>query len=115
MVNSTKIKIILENWKQAIILGKKEAIEKINKMPDGKSGRIKRIVGSDIVFDLKYYRNLLAFRDQLCLELPHIADIIRSDPNLLDGYTWTRGDYVDLYFSHYEMVVDKIAQAISKT
>lgn len=111
-MDETKIQIILKNWETAIELGRAEVLDKIKKLPNGLRGRIRRINGNPIVFGLKYHKNMTSIKNQLCAELPRLADIIRSDPDLLDGFAWTRGDYVELYFSHYEMVIEKIRQVL---
>ena len=112
MINEVKIRVVLKDWKTAIELGRIEVLDKIKKLPNGLRGRIKRINGNPIIFGLKYHKDMIILRNQLCTELPHLADIIRSDPDLLDGFAWSRGDYVELYFSHYEMVIDKIRRAL---
>jgi len=110
-MDKSKVQTILDNWETAIELGQAEALGKIKKLPDGLQGRIKRTNGNPIVFALKYHKNMIILRNQLCDELPSLADIIRSDPDLLDGFAWAKGDYVELYFSHYKMIVAKIRRA----
>jgi len=114
-MNKNKVETILSDWIIAIESGRSGSLHKIKRLPDGSHGRIKRTSGNPIVFDAKYHKNMGILRSQLCAELPHLADVIRSDPDLFNGFAWTRGDYVELYFSHYEMVIAKIRRALPST
>ena len=107
-MNKQIIADCLDEWTQNIASGRQRAKQKVDKQPGGRYGRIKRTTGQPIVFDIEFYQTQQKIQNQLCRELPHLASIIKSQPSIMDGYKWTRNDFIDLYFNYFEMIVEKI-------
>jgi len=96
-------------------IGEHQSKEKANKNHGGLMGRIKRATGQPVVFDSDSYQNQKEIQKSLCNELPELSDIIRSVPEIMDGYHWTRNDFIELYFEHFRIVVEKIQRITSAT
>jgi hypothetical protein len=105
-MNKVKIQELLEQWTELNNTGERIAKEKIGKNSPGQ--RIKRTTGAPVVFDFKTHKTQQTIQNLLCQELPQFADLIRSTPEIMDGYPWIRSDFVELYFSHYRVVVEKL-------
>lgn len=108
-MNKTNIQSLLREWTICIEKGKTASIKKAeNQKPDGLNGRIRRTVGKSVVFDFDSYSCQQKIQHSLCKELSELSDLIRSEPEIMDGYSWTRKDFIDLYFGHFEIVIGKI-------
>lgn len=107
-MNKVKIKILLEQWTDLINIGEQISKEKASKNADGLSGRIRRTTGKPVVFDSETHEDQRAIQNLLCKELPQWADLIHSQPAIMDGYAWTRNDFIDLYFEYFRFVVSKL-------
>lgn len=103
---------LLAKWRKILHTGKERAILKISKLPDKLNGRIKRTDGEPIIFDLESYQQQKSVQRELQKLLPDLSDIITMQPSALEGYEWTREDYVDLYFSHYNLIIDILIRRI---
>ena len=112
-MNIVKVKELLEQWSENIETGERCSREKVRKSSEGLSGRIKRTSGQPVIFDSDTYADQQKIQGALCKELPQWADLIRSTPELMDGYTWTRGDFIYLYYSHFRLVVEKLQKIIN--
>jgi len=81
-------------------------------MKDGPHTRIHRSRGRPVVFDYLSYKKQKKIQDELVEELPHLKGVIYSEP-AISGYTWKVSDYIDLYYDHYAIVIQKIDKAIT--
>lgn len=113
-MNSVVVKELLEQWKELIEKSRKTSITKAEKTSGGLLGRIKRTTGKPVIFDFDSYAQQQDTQNILCRELPQWSDLIRSQPEIMDGYSWTRGDFIDLYYSHYKLVIEKLGRAIKQ-
>lgn len=113
----TKASQLLETWRQVLLFGEKISYAKALKNSDGLGvdGRIRRTKGSPITFDMKTYSCQKQIQQELCQELPMYKKLINSTPEIMDGYRWTRKDFIELYFSHYLLVVEKLTKLIGTT
>ncbi len=114
-MNKNKIHILLNRWTMTVDAGIEISKEKARKSLGGLYGRIKRTRGRPVVFDCETYNEQKDFQNQLCGELPQWADVIRSEPEIMDGYAWTRADFIDLYYSHYIVVIERLRRIINAT
>lgn len=114
-MNKPQIQILLYQWKEVINKGKIVSKEKAEKSAGGLLGRIKRTIGQPVVFDILTYDRQRNIQSLLCKELPQWADLIRSQPEIMDGYSWTRNDFIDLYFEHFNLIIGKLQRIIGKT
>lgn len=114
-MNKTKIQELLQQWTELINLGKQRSIEKANKSLGGLKGRIKRTTGKPVIFDSSTYKDQQQIQHLLCIELPQLANLIRSQPVIMDGYSWIKNDFIDLYFEHFCLVVEKLQRIIGQT
>jgi hypothetical protein len=115
IMDESAVYSLLRQWSTNIGIGECASKEKARKSKDGLEGRIKRCVGNPVVFDLDSHCDQKAIQKKLCEELPELADVILSTPEIMDGYSWTRSDFIDLYFEHYRLVVEKIGQILAKS
>lgn len=111
-MNEIVIRELLAEWTDLIITSKKACIKKASKTTNGLHRRIKRTSGKPVVFDFKTYEQQQKIQNALCLELPGWADLIRSEPEIMNGYSWTIADFIDLYHSHFTIVVEKLSRII---
>lgn len=113
-MNEIKVRELLKRWSVILEKGEYKSKEKANNNKDGLMGRIKRSNGKPVVFDFKTYGSQKEIQNILCQELPQWADIIRSIPEIMDGYHWTRKDFIELYFEHFRLVVEKLERIIDR-
>ncbi len=111
-MNVVVVKELLAEWIELIDESKKACIKKARKAADGLKKRIKRTSGKPVVFDFKTYEQQQRIQNALCAELPKWADLIRSEPEIMNGYSWTSSDFIDLYHSHFIVVVEKLNRII---
>lgn len=108
------IQNLLARWSTLIEMGEQDSKTKANKAPGGLEGRIKRTTGFPVIFDADTHKEQREIQNLLCKELPELSDIIRSQPEIMDGFKWIRNDFIELYFSHFRLVVSKIEKITSK-
>lgn len=113
-MNKLQIQILLYQWMGVTSKGKIASQKKAEKSIGGLCGRIKRTVGQPVIFDIETYDRQKSIQDMLCKELPQWADLIRSQPAIMDGYSWTRNDFIDLYFEHFDLIIEKLQRIIEK-
>ena len=111
-MNEVVVKELLAEWAELIEKSKKACRKKAGKTPDGLKRRIKRTSGKPVVFDFKTYEQQQKIQNALCAELPKWADLIRSEPEIMNGYSWTSADFIDLYHSHFAVVVEKLNRVV---
>jgi len=112
-MNIIKIQGLLDEWKEALMVGRERAEENISAFELGPNTRVKKT--DDVtVFDFKTADDQYLIQQQLCSELPLLSHLITSKP-AIEGYQWRAGDYIDLYFDHYQLVVEKSEEAITAT
>lgn len=114
-MNTTRVQQLLDRWDTLLEMGEQAAKTKAGKNAGGLEGRIRRTTGTPVIFDLDTYEDQKGIQDSLCQELPQYADLIRSTPEIMDGHAWTRSDFIELYFGHFRLVVDKLRRLISQT
>jgi hypothetical protein len=112
-VDVAKVLGLLDQWDQLIEAGELASKLKAGKVKDGLNGRIHRTTGMPVVFDFETYNDQKNLQNELCQELPQFANLIRSIPEIMDGYAWARRDFIELYFSHYQLVIQKIRKLIN--
>ncbi len=111
-MNIEEIRKLLSHWDNIVDIGEQKSITKAETECDGLLGRIKRTKGTSVIFDFETYDKLKTTQNLLCKELPEWGDLIRSEPEIMDGHPWTRGDFIELYFSHYRLVSEKLKRII---
>lgn len=113
-MNKTAIRTLLERWITSIDAGEKISKNNAKKLPDGLLGKIKRATGQPVIFDLKTHEQQRELQKEIRQECPQFADLILSQPEIMDGFHWTRRDFIELYFSHYRLVVEKLYRIIDR-
>lgn len=114
-MNETKVRALLERWSLVLLIGERASKIKAAKGCDGLETRIKRTTGEPVIFDFDTYEDQGDVQNSLCKELPQWGDVIRSKPEIMDGYAWTRGDFIELYYEHFRLVIDKLQRIVDKT
>lgn len=110
-----KVRKLLQRWDTLLEVGEYTSKIKASKSAGGLCGRIRRTKGQPVIFDFETFSDQKEIQDSLCKELPQLGDLIRSKPEIMDGYHWTRGDFIDLYYGHFRLVVDKIQGIINES
>lgn len=113
-MNTTAIRTLLEQWTTSIDVGEKTSKNNAEKLPDGLLGKIKRATGQPVIFDLETYERQKKLQKAIRQECPQFADLVLSQPEIMDGFHWTRRDFIELYFSHYRLVVEKLHRIIDR-
>ena|GEM_PF-5616803 len=114
-MNTMKVQQLLDRWDTLLEMGEQASKAKASKNADGLEGRIRRTTGTPVIFDFDTYEYQKDIQNSLCQELPQYADLIRSTPEIMDGHAWTRGDFIELYFGHFRLVVEKLRRFIGQT
>jgi len=112
--NKIKVQVLLEEWNELIDASEHISKTKANANVGGLEGRILRTIGKPVIFDYDTYERQQRIQNLLCQELSELTDLIRSQPEIMDGYPWTRKDFIELYFEHFRLVVEKLQQIIGK-
>jgi len=107
-MNKDNVALLLREWKCLVATGEEVSKKNAGKSKGGLFGRIKRTRGHPVVFDFNTHSTQLQIQEELCNELPAWADVIRSQPEIMDGHPWTRGDFIELYYSHFRLVIEKL-------
>lgn len=107
-MNKSKVQTLLRQWSGLIDVNEQLSKEKASQNTDGLRGRIKRTIGTPIVFDLKTHKDQQKIQSTLCQELPQWNDLINSQPEIMDGHPWIREDFIELYAGHFRVVVEKL-------
>lgn len=113
-MNKTAVRTLLEQWTTSINVGEKTSKNNAKKLQYGLLGKIKRATGQPVIFDLEAYEQQKKLQKEICQECPQFADLILSQPEIMDGFKWTRRDFIELYFSHYRLVIEKLHRIIDK-
>lgn len=111
-MNKTKIQELLTDWTVLLKDGEKTSRDKAEKNTGGLSGRIKRTTGKPIIFDSDSHAEQERIQTKLCKELPEWTKQIKSEPAIMDGHNWIRSNFIYLYYSHYQMVIEKLQRVI---
>jgi hypothetical protein len=114
-VNTVKVQQLLDRWDTLLEMGEQTAKTKASKNADGLEGRIRRTTGTPVIFDFDTYENQKYIQNSLCQKLPQYANLIRSTPEIMNGHAWIRNDFIELYFGHFRLVVEKLRRLIGQT
>lgn len=113
-MNKNKVQTLIRKWSGLIDVNEAISKEKADQNTDGLRGRIKRTIGTPIVFDLKTHKDQQKIQNALCQELPQWNSLINSQPEIMDGHAWLRGDFIELYAEHFRIVVEKLKRITDK-
>lgn len=113
-MNKSKVQTLLRRWSGLIDVNEQLSKEKASQNTDGLGGRIKRTIGTPIVFDLKTHKDQQKIQNALCQELPQWNKLINSQPEIMDGHAWIRKDFIELYAEHFRIVTEKLQRIIDK-
>lgn len=114
-MNKPMVQELLTQWTELIVVGEQASIKKAKRNSEGLNGRIRRITGKPVIFDFESYDKQIKIQNLLCKELPKWAGVILSQPEIMHGYSWTRKDFIELYFRHFRLVVEKLKKTIDRT
>ena len=114
-INRDKIIQLLNQWETTLYHGELASLENASKIKDGLKGRIKKTTGPPVIFDFDSYDRQGIIQRELCREWPGLTEVILSVPDIMNGYAWTRSDFIELYFSYYRLVIQKLRRIIEKT
>ncbi|UCG02448.1 MAG: hypothetical protein JSW11_00350 [Candidatus Heimdallarchaeota archaeon] len=114
-MSESQIRSLLKDWSDLLENGEKKAKTKASELKGSLLGRTKRTTGSPIIYEHKIYSQQSNIQKRLCEVLPKWTDLIMCQPTILmDGHSWPRGDYIELYFSHYKLIVEKLQKILNQ-
>lgn len=106
--NSTVGELIAE-WLKVIILGTQQSRANAKKMTDGLQTRIRPKQNKLKVLDHKTHIRQKKIQELLTKKLPHLKDLIHSEPAITD-HDWQASDYIELYYEHFTIVIQKLCE-----
>jgi len=113
-MNTTTFEMGLKTWELILETGKEMSLEKTSEiLLKNPNARINRIDNPPIIFDRKFYIAQKRIQDTLTQQHPEYSDLINSVPPIT-GYAWKIVDYIDLYFSHFNLVVQKLKESVQE-
>jgi len=95
-----------------VLEGRTKSLRHARAFPKGLSTRLSRLPTPPVIFDLRVWEQQCLIQTKLHNIFPQFKDIICSKP-ATDGYLWKVGDYIDLYYDHYTLVIRKIRKLIA--
>lgn len=111
-MNATVCEVQLKSWELVLQTGKKISLENIAKrLEKDPNERIHRTDDPPIVFDRKFYAAQRDIQSQLTQQFPEHTELINSVP-AITGYEWKIVDYIDLYFRHFHLVIQKLRKKL---
>jgi hypothetical protein len=111
-MNTTRIDSLLKAWEILLTTGKDMALAKVAKrLEKDPDARIKRTDNPPIVFDHRFHAEQKSVQELLTQQFPEHIDLINSVP-AITGYSWKITDYIDLYFSHFYLVIQKLKEVV---
>lgn len=111
-IKDKTVRELLNIWKGILKGGQERSEARIEsvlaKYPNQK---IHRTSGTPIIFDKTCSQEQRSIQRILCNYMPEHRNLIESEPDLT-GYQWKISDYVELYFNHYYLVIEKLGEVI---
>jgi len=114
--NRNKILGLLEKWERVLKEGEVISLEKAAKLSGGIHGRIKRKNGSPVIFDFcshQQQQKIIEELKTLMQESSNAMILLNSEPAIMDEYDWKRLDFIDLYYSHFALVIEKLRKEMN--
>lgn len=106
------IEKLLIQWQKLLKLNARSSLEKASLLKGGLKKRVK-LEGKIVIFDYPTTKIQKQIQNQLIKLLPEHEILILSEPAILD-FDWKIEDYLELYASHYNLVVLKLLEVIEK-
>lgn len=103
------VKTLLEEWETVLKENLHRSSDNAINQCGSLNNKIQDPKGECVIFDSKGYVKQTHIQGKLAKLLPNLRNIIYSEPNIND-YKWTIKDYLQLYFSHYTIVIEKIRE-----
>lgn len=110
-MNSEKCVVgkLIAQWLSLIIEGSQQSCINAKKMSNGLHTRLKSKRSKPKILDHKTHIKQKKIQVALVKELPHLKDLIYSEPAITD-YDWIVSDYIELYYNHFTIVVQKLCE-----
>lgn len=100
---------LIGEWLKVIILGTQQSRKNVKKMSDGLQTRIRPKENKLKILDHKTHIKQKEIQAALAKKLPDLKELIYSEPAITD-HDWKASDYMELYYEHYTIVVQKICE-----
>jgi len=110
-LNSEKCTVgkLIAEWLEVIISGAHQSRENAKKMSYGLQTRIRPKQNKPRILDHKTHIRQKQIQAALVKELPHLKNLIYSEPAITD-HDWKASDYIELYYEHFTIVVQKLCE-----
>lgn len=105
------IKDLLFKWHKNLSIGRIKIDDNIKLLKQGEEHKFKQEAGKTVCFDFRLHNEQKCIQKQLTELFPEHAKLINSTPEELDG-VWLARDYIDLYLSHYELLLEKLCKLV---
>jgi len=102
-----QIKILLEQWEDLLDNSHKKSCHNAKISYRNLNHKTQSPNNKPIIFDQDGYAKQTHIQAKLCSLLPDLKCIINAEPDIND-YNWKIGDYLELYFNHYRIIIQKI-------
>lgn len=113
-MDKIKIRSLLKQWIEIVDASEQRSKEKASRNGGGLDERIRRTTGTPVIFDFETYESQQKLQNLLCIEIPQFANLIKSIPEIMNGFPWTRKDFIELYAEHFRLVVEKLQRIIDQ-
>jgi len=100
---------LIAEWLEVIIEGAQQSHQNAKKMRNGLQTRIKSKQNKPKILDHKTHIRQRKIQAALAKELPHLKELIYSEPAITD-HEWKIEDYIELYYDHFTIVVQKLCE-----
>jgi hypothetical protein len=103
---------LLEQWRTVLRINAKNSMVKAARAKGGLKKRVK-FEGKLVIFDYPTTKVQHSIQQELLKLMPELQSLILSEPSVLD-FDWITEDYLELYNSHYNLVIDKLSEYVER-
>lgn len=100
---------LIADWLEILIIGRQTAYKNARAMSHGLNTRLKIKKSRPKVLDHKTHLIQKRIQATLVRRLPNLEHLICSEPAIMD-HDWLVEDYIELYYDHYTIVIQKLCE-----
>jgi hypothetical protein len=105
----TEVQKMLKHWMDLLDEGQVNAVARARRMKHGLQTKVRDTAERPYVLDHKFDSSQRKMQQALERAMPQYKHIIWSTP-ATGGFEWKVGDYIELYFDHYRIVIQKLGE-----
>lgn len=100
---------LIADWLEILIIGRQTAYKNAEAMSRGLNTRLKMKNSRPKILDHKTHLMQKNIQAVLVKKLPNLEHLICSEPAITD-HDWPAKDYIELYYDHYTIVIQKLCE-----